>query len=454
MRLATKVAYNTLVQIFSKFLATALGLAAVAIMTRYLGQTGFGEYTTVMTFISFFAIVADLGLTLVTVQLISRPGADEKKILGNLLALRLVTAVFFLGLAPLAVLFFPYPPLIKLGVAIMTVSFLCAALSQVFVGLFQKHLRLDRVSIAEVAGRLALVAAVVLAVWLDRGLTGVIVATALSGFVSLFLHYFFSRRFTCIKLAWDFGYWREIMQKSWPLAITIFFNLIYLKTDTLLLSLLPRPSAIGIIAEVGVYGAAYKVIDILITVPFMFAGIILPVLTARWAENNRAGFKMILQKACDVMVIFALPLVIGTQFIARQTMVFVAGEEFFQSAPVLQILIVAAGVIFPGTMFAHAIIAIDRQKKIINAYIFTAVTAVIGYLVFIPRFSYFGAAWVTIYSEIFIAAASLYLVWKYTGFFPRLTAALKAAAAAGVMALALYGCNIYLTTNLFALLTL
>lgn len=450
MRLATKVAYNTIVQIASKVVSTVLGLIAVAVMARYLGQVGFGQYTTIMTFLSFFAIIADLGLTLVTVQLIARPGADEKKILGNLLGLRLLTAIFFLALASLAVLFFPYPGIIKLGVALTAVSFLGTALNQIFVGLFQKYLRLDKISIAEVANRVVLLGAIIVAARLDYGLVGVLWATVFSSVAGLVLHYLFSRPFVRVRLEWDFAYWGVILRHSWPLAITIFFNMIYLRSDILLLSLIPRNTDIGLIAEVGLYGAAYKVLDVVIAFPFMFAGIILPIMTARWAENNFEGFKKVLQKSFDIMVILALPLMVGTQFVAEPAMALVAGDEFLPSAPILRILILAAGFVFLGSMFAHAVIAIDRQRKIIGAYAFTAVTALAGYFIFIPRFSYFGAAWVTIYSEAFIAFASLYIVWKYTGFRPRLSIILKSAAAAGLMALALHLSVSYLAAGLFA----
>ena len=89
MRLSTRLAYNTIIQVISKVIATALGLVAIAIMTRYLGREGFGQYTTIVTFLSFFGIIADLGLTLVTVQMISQPKVDENKILSNLFSLSL-----------------------------------------------------------------------------------------------------------------------------------------------------------------------------------------------------------------------------------------------------------------------------------------------------------------------------------------------------------------------------
>jgi len=438
MQLSTKVAYNTLIQIISKIIATALGLVAVAMMTRYLGKEGFGQYTAIITFLSFFGIMADLGLTLVTVQMISKPNINQDKILGNLFSLRLISALVFLGFAPLVVLFFPYNPIIKIGVAIATGSFLFVALNQILVGLFQKNLRMDKVSIAEVANRIILVVGIYIVYKIDKGLIGLVVVTVLSSAVSFILHYIFSRSFARLKLCFNLDIYKEILKKSWPLALTIFFNLLYLKTDTLLLTIIKRPSEIGIIAEVGLYGAAYKVIDILITFPFMFAGIILPILTLRWSNKDNEGFKKILQKSFDILMIMAVPLVVGTQFLAKKIMVLVAGQEFAASGAILQILILAAFFIFFGNMFSHAIIAINKQKKLIWLYVFVAITSVAGYFIFIPRFSYFGAAWMTIYSELLVAFGSTIIAWKLIGFFPNFKVFTKSLLASIIMGVTLY----------------
>jgi O-antigen/teichoic acid export membrane protein len=278
------------------------------------------------------------------------------------------------------------------------------------------------------------VAGAVLVLKYDLGLAGVLAVNVLATAINFFFHYFFARQFQRIKLCFDMDVWREIIQRSWPLAITIVLNLVYLKADTLFLSLIPRPSALGIIAETGLYGAAYKIIDVVVALPFIFSGIVLPILTSRWLADNKESFNSILQKSFEILMIFAVPLAVGTQFLATDVMRLVAGNDFVAAGPILQILILAAGAIFLGNAFAHAIIAIDRQKKTIPAYLFTAVTSVIAYLFFIKKYSYFGAAWVTVYSEIFIAAASVYYVWKYARFKPSFRIILKTGAASSVMA--------------------
>lgn len=429
MSLTKKVAHNTLTQIVGKIISTILGLFSIALITRYLGKTGFGEYTTVITFLTFFAVTADFGLTLVTSQMISARNIDENKILNNLFSFRLVSALFFLSLAPLIVIFFPYSPAIKFGVLITFISFLFPALNQIIVGLFQKKLCIDKDAIGEVVSRAVLIIGIILTKKWNAGLNGILITTVVSAASSFLIHYFFALKFTVIKLEFDWQIWKKIISKSWPLAITIVLNLIYLRADTLLLSLFRS------VEDVGLYGATYRIIDILTTIPFMFAGLILPILTTAWFDKNYDYFKSSLQKSFDFMALLAIPLVAGAWFIGRPIMIYAAGSDFANSGDILRVLIFAVAAIFLGTMFSHAVIAIDKQKKMIGFYVFVSISSLVGYLVLIPKFSYFGAAAVTIYSELMIALFSACCVYKYTKFLPNIKVILKAIASSLIMGL-------------------
>jgi len=446
MSLAKKIAHNTLIQIAGKIVSTVLGLFSLALITRYLGQTGFGEYTTIMTFLTFFAVIADLGLTLVTVQMISGERGDENKILNNLFSLRFVSALFFIGLAPLTVIFFPYSAAVKIGVVVAAISFVFPALNQILVGLFQKKLNMDRSALAEVASRVVLVLGIVITQVLNAGLTGIILASIASSATSFILHYIFACKFAVVKFEFDLSLWKNIIARSWPLAITIVLNLIYLRADTLILSLFRGPEIVGL------YGAAYKIIDVLTTLPFMFAGLILPILTTAWIEHNPDYFKKILQKSFDCMAIVAFPLVIGAQFLGKPIMYFIAGPDFVLAGGILKILIFAVAAIFLGTMFSHAVIAIDKQKKMIGFYVFTSITSLFAYLYLIPRFSYIGAASVTIYSEVLIAIFSAYCIFKYTSFFPNLKLVAKSLLAGAAMGGFIYVFPAYFQLSLGGLL--
>src|SRR3990167_10929238 len=119
MAIARKIAYNVISNSFLKVFSTvALSLLSIRLITGYLGQDGFGKYSTVLAFFAFFSALADLGLSSVTVREISRGGADEKKILSKVLSLRLTSSLVVFLLSPLLILFFNYSRDLKIGIFI------------------------------------------------------------------------------------------------------------------------------------------------------------------------------------------------------------------------------------------------------------------------------------------------------------------------------------------------
>lgn len=408
MTLTRKIAHNTIIQIIGKAASTLLGLIAIGLMTRYLGQTGFGQYTTIIAFLQFFGVLADMGLYIILVKKISEPEADIDNIVSNIFTLRLISAIIFLGLAPLVVLFFPYPSIVKTGVALTTFSIFFITLNQVLIGIFQKNLRMDKVAIAEIVGRIALIGATLSAIALKLNLLAIMVAVVLGSFTNFLMTFIFSRKYVRIKLKFNFKIWKNIIKQTWPIALSIAFNLIYFKADTIILSIVKTQ------ADVGIYGATYKILEVLTTFPAMFAGLMLPLLAAAYTQANLEKFKKILQKAFDLMIIMVLPLIVVVLFFAKPIMILIGGSEFEASGTVLKIIIFATASIFIGNLFGNTIVAINKQKTMMWFYLGIALFALTGYLIFIPRYSYFGAAGMTVASEIAIMLSSAWIVFRTT----------------------------------------
>lgn len=432
MSLARRIAHNTIIQFAGKAIGTVLGLLTVGIMTRYLGQAGYGYYTTIMGFLQFFGILVDFGLTLTTAQMLGHSQWDEKRLFGNILSLRIVSAVVFLGVAPLLAMLFPYPAFVKTGIAICTLSFFFMSINQIFLGFFQKHLALAYASFAEIANRVFLLAAIVLSIQLNFGLFGILVAVVLSNLVQCAFLLWPAHRLQPITLAFDKAIWRDIWQQTWPIALSIALNLLYLKTDILVLSVFRSPE------EVGLYGAAYKVVDVLTTFPVIFAGILLPLLTRFWQGGDKQRFAQLTQQGFDAMSMLAWPLVFGTLFVGGDVMAIVAGEPFRASGFLLQLLIWASAVIFFNAVFAHAIVALKRQRSTIWAYGITAIVGVAGYLVAIPLYGALGAAVMTVVSEALVAALVFGLYVKFSGLRPSLSRWVPIIASCLLMSASLY----------------
>ncbi|MFA6099193.1 MAG: flippase [Patescibacteria group bacterium] len=450
MSYTRKIAHNTIIQIAGKAISTVIGMVVIGMLTRYLGESGFGQYYTIMIFLQLFGVLVDLGLYIILVKRISEPGVDESRLTSNIFTLRLISAVLFLGLAPVIVLFFPYAAIVKVGVLITSFSFLAITLNQALSGVFQKHLRMDRVVISELVGRVVLIGFTWYAISANLGLLAVMAAVVAGSIANFLLTFIFVRQLVKIKLAFDWRLWREIIYQAWPIALSIAFNLIYLRGDAIILSLYHHETAVGI------YGAPNKVLEVLVTFPAMFAGLVLPLLTAAWALADREKFKRILNKSFDAMIILAVPLMVGTWFVAKPIMNLLA-PNFHQADALLRILIIATSIIFVGNLFGNTVVALNRQKSMMWLYLLVAIFSLIGYFVFIPRYSYFGAAWVRTASELAITIAASWLVLRITRVRLDLKVFLKVILASGLMALAMYwlrsinfillilvGCAVYL----------
>ncbi|MBP9728367.1 MAG: oligosaccharide flippase family protein, partial [Candidatus Moranbacteria bacterium] len=118
----------------------ALSLLSIRLMTGYLGQEGFGKYATILAFFAFFTAIADLGLGSVTAREISREGANEGEILGNVVALRMTASLLLLLLSPIVIFSFDYSFDVEVGILIAALATVFSTLSFVLNGIFQKNL--------------------------------------------------------------------------------------------------------------------------------------------------------------------------------------------------------------------------------------------------------------------------------------------------------------------------
>jgi O-antigen/teichoic acid export membrane protein len=429
--LTNKIATNTLYQIIARGLSTILGLAALAILTRYLGISGYGAFTTVTAFLQFFGILVDFGLTLTATQMISEPEADEGRIMGNIFALRALSGVVFFGLAPVVALFLPYPTEVKIGIAVGGLAYLAMTQQNALLGIFQKYLKMGRAAIAEVIGRVVLVGGITVVAAANWGLVGAIIALAVANVAQLATLLGFAQRISPFRLRFERAFIRHIIGRSWPIGLSIAFNLLYLKGDIVLLSLFRSQ------AEVGLYGAAYKVLDVITVIPMMFMGLVLPILVHAWNTGDHEAFKRRMQKAFDFSALIALPLVGGAFVVGRNLMMFVAGTDFRSSGDLLAILIIASLALFFSGLYGHTIVAIGKQRRAIWAYGANAALALVAYLIFIPRFGALAAAWITVGSEVVIATLLFILTYRFTRVLPTLTTTVKAIFATILMSLVL-----------------
>lgn len=430
MSVARALAANTAVQIAGKVVSTVLGVFVVAAITRLLGTEGFGAYSIANAFLQVFAIILDMGLNVMIVQMLGEHAGEtafENRIVSAIYSLRFWSALIILSLAPLIGLLTTYSWDIKMAFFAIWASFFFTTLNQIVIGVQQRHLKMHIVATAEVVGRIVLLGGIMFATAMGWGLIPVVLIVSLAGTANFIVNFLFARRYASFKIGFDWPLWKQTIHRAWPIGVSVICSLIYFKSDTLILSRF-RP-----VAEVGIYGAAYRVLEILVTFPFMYAGILLPLIANAWTFNERERFGRLIGRSFDAFMLLTCPVVAGILLIADKAMILVAGQDFAASGNVLRILVLAVASIYLGTIFNYATVALNLQRRMLKYYGLVAGVTLALYMLLIPEYGMWAAAWLTVFSEVSVAVICLILTLKTSGMTLSFSIPAKAIAASSVM---------------------
>ena len=170
----------------------------------------------------------------------------------------------------------------------------------------------------------------------------------------------------------------------------------------------------------------------------MIVGLTMPIMS-RYIFADRDKFKSVAQRTLNLLIVAVIPVVAGVIMTSDKIIGLIAGEGFSDSPMVLNILIIALGFIFLGALFSNIIIAANRQKRLAQIYFVGMIFNVITNLIFIPKYSYFGAAATTVATELLVTSLMVYVIYKTINFIPSFFKILfKALLASLLMVLVLY----------------
>lgn len=188
-----QIVKHTFIQVIGRLGGLVIGLFTIALLTRYLGQTGFGWYVVAFSWLQIFAILVDLGLYMVGLKMIGQNRERKQEIFSQLFWLRLFSAIVFVLLLPQLIWFFPYELPIKLAVAILAYAFFLATLNQLLTVSFQERLKMQYVAAGEIAGKVAALLALALVVKLDWGFYWAMVTVGIYGLVQFLFIYVWAK---------------------------------------------------------------------------------------------------------------------------------------------------------------------------------------------------------------------------------------------------------------------
>ncbi|NLH49132.1 MAG: flippase [Myxococcales bacterium] len=384
-RVWTNTLWKILAILGGKLLVFVLLFAAA----RRLSLADFGYFSFALAFgyILFPLIDAGLGTALwreatTAADAGRRAYSSSRRLLG-------ATALGGLAIGLTVLCFFALPPaafwltvLILAGIAISVVVNLRQAV-------FKSRERLREDALVSLAANLAYVILGLLGLWAGAGLVGLGLAFLAGQGCGAYVAFRLAL-FTEPERVDPHPTPGELWRSSWPFALIGLFTVVYFRVDALLLERLAGA------AEVGLYSAAYRLIEAAMILPAAFLAAYFPRL-AREAETKPVSgdltphFQWLIGTA-------ALGVVFGS-FFAGDVLELLFGAAYRQGSSTLILLLPALLSIYPNYLLTTLLVAHRRQKSFMKITALCALANILLNCLAIPLWERLGAAGSTLVTE-------------------------------------------------------
>jgi len=401
MSLYLKISLNTLYQLIARSFITFANFIIVLLVAKSLGSFGLGQYNKVFAFVSIFSLFVDFGINAVFLKV--GTGRD----LSLLIILRLMIAsIVFLLIQPILFIL-PYNNILHSGFSFQEKIYIEIVASVLFLyafshslnAIFQKHQRFDLTILPSLVwGVISLiigfysfsVKSLSCFFWaMIFGLVGYVAAA----FVLIRRHLW-----SCRDMPWHVStnnilFIKSLFKKSLPLGATLFLNLLYVRADVLILSMI-RPTV-----EVGIYTLAYKFFEFPLSISFFIVGSLYPIFLKSHKQSKKKLYYQV-KKSVFFILVFSFFIFIFSFVLAP--LISIIKQEFYRAVLPFRILSFSYPIFFLSNLLLWAIITENKEKILPFVYGASLILNVVLNLMFIPRFSYNASAVITVFSEMFV----------------------------------------------------
>ncbi len=385
MNTIQRITKNVSVLFISQMLSYALGFFTLVYTARYLGVEGFGTLSFALALTGIFAVTMDLGLSTLTTREVARDKSITKDYVANIIAIKILLAILTFVLILIIIHFLGYNPQTMQVIYFIAIYTIFSAFSQIFYSIFQAHEEMEYQSVGVILSSFLLLVGILLAINFKFNIVQFSLIYTIVGIgVLIYALSIFSIKFSIPRIKFDYEKWKNLILEAWPFAITIISVNIYLWIDTIILSIIKGPDAVGL------YNASYRLILVLLFIPVVFNNALFP-LMSQYYLSSMDSLKFTFEKLFKIMILIAVPIGVGTVLIANKLIIFIYGDQFIGAVIALQILIWSCVLIFARNPFEQLLESTNRQLLITKVFIIGVIFNVILNLIVIPEYSYVGA---------------------------------------------------------------
>lgn len=382
---ARSVLKNSVASIAGQMVTLVVGLVSSVYVARTLGVQQFGMFSWALGLVGILRAVATIGLD----NVITRDAAQNREKAPEYLLSSFVLKLFSASLCYAGIVVYlrmrGYEGL-QLAVGYILCSMvlfesLDASCRAVLIGIERQDVSVG----VAVVTNIVRVAAVVILIYLGYNVIAVAWVTISAAVLTLILHFVAIYRLLG-------GVWRPTMSAMRHLLLvgstffaSYFFDKIFDRADYVMLDMFKG------VGEVGVYAAAYRIMEIVTMIAFSCSLALYPIMAKR-THGSDEGYARAIERSTKYLTMLGIPLCSGIFLLSHQLMVGLYSEKFAVSGYCLAILIwgrLLSFVVFPGQ---QAVQARNGQLWLVPPVLVRVTMNILMNLYLIPRYGSKGAS--------------------------------------------------------------
>lgn len=423
--------------LIAQIIVSILSFIWTILVAKYLGPSDYGIFGTAISFSTLFLIIVDLGFITYITRSISTDLENEPVYINNAFSLSLFLSVLYLIVVFIVLLVLGWDNLIILSCLLYAISQVINRLVSILVIPFQVHEQLKFQAFNNIIGNVAIFISLMIAIFTSLGLFGVLSAYIVSSIIS-FLYVFFTVRkhYFNLKFSFNISFYKELIKCGIPFAITSVFVTIYYSLDMVMIT-----QFVGTY-DAGLYNAAYKLLSFLTIFYTIYSVVIFPVMSKLFADSKEL-LKLGFIKSTKYLTLISIPFAVFTCFYSYD-IINIYGPEFSSAGPILNILIWTICFIFVNGNAVSVLNASHKEYSVTKICGAAALLNIVLNLIFIPKYSYYGASVATVLSEALVFILCMYVLKQIDQLPDRhlLYDIIKICLASGILAIALHFLNL------------
>jgi O-antigen/teichoic acid export membrane protein len=403
-----RIARNSAILMGQRLLLTLVSVFVVGYIGTSVGPENFGKFILSLSFASLFGFVGNLGTRTVATGDMAADRENARAVFSRFMTVKILLSLLA-GLLTIAAAYaLPNPSDTRYLILIAALSQTLVMIYKAPHAVFEAFEEMHYVVMVEMAARTVVIAAVLYSLWRGAGIVTVAWCYAGGNVFELLLSYYLLRRyfFPIPGPTLDRAKMWKLLRRALPFAFIGIFTILINEFDKIMLSQMASETAVGI------YGAAsrihrnfYLINDSIFTAMF-------PAIVALYARGDAAEFRNKVSFLATVLMGVTLPLAFGTTAISDDVIALIyKGGAYADSAGVLSLLVWTIPLTALNAALYCVLYCEEKHRQMVYANFSMMLLNVVLNFVFIPRYSFTGAA----AASLLTVVARLGIFWAYTG---------------------------------------